>query len=161
MAASRVADELTDLRKSFEKTLEGGSDEEERMLDILSAMMKVVGNLDLLKQTGVVQMLKGANKKVGEGKVSNKIKDLLAKWKADCSAPPTAEVKASEAPTAPATETKVEAKPAASSSSSSLGGISRSSSSGDLEFDDGGYFKSLPINRQKVRFLHFVETFII
>jgi len=146
MAKTRVSDELTDLRRSFEKVLEESSNESERLNDILDAMMKIVGEFEILKQTGVVVMLKGACKKLGDSPVVARIKELMAKWKEDCAKPAPPGKKAD---VNPPEEAKSTAQKEESTASAPPPAVSRCISE-DVEFDDGGYLKGLPPNRQTV-----------
>eukprot|EP00981_Chlorochromonas_danica_P006045 scaffold1263_cov170-Ochromonas_danica.AAC.9 len=173
---SRASEQLFGFRHSLEKALESDVFEEEQFHDILQALEKVPIDVDVLKQTGIVQPLQTLKKKYSEKEIGIKAKDLLARWKKDCLVgASTREVEAKRKVVLPMeVNAKVEASrhivkvvggdkksgstttstsfasSSSSQASSSGAALSLRTKSEDEEWDDDGYFKNLAVTRQKI-----------
>lgn len=153
---TRVKDELLDFKKAIDRALLSDVLEEERISDVLSALETVQVDLEILKQTNMVQCLQSVKKKFAESDIGNKVKALLLKWKKDCSGGST-----EGAEEAPAKAVKTEEKRSIklidshkkviSLPSASVTPSAKASSAGDEEEWDDGYMKNLHPARQRVR----------
>ncbi|RYH26304.1 hypothetical protein EON65_14730 [archaeon] len=158
---SRVKEELLDFKKAIDRALQSDVPEEERISDVLSALESVTVDLDLLKQTSMVQCLQSVKKHFTEADVGMKAKALLLKWKRDCSGGNTEDSQPSEdgnkaSSKVMKTEEKRSIKLIDSNkkviplpSASSTPSLKASSAGDDEEWDDG-YMKNLHPARQRV-----------
>jgi hypothetical protein len=178
---SRLTDRLFDLRRSLEHTLESDDIEEERLTDLLNAINNIPHvHIDILKETGIVQVLQSVKKKYPDHDLANLAKNIIIRWKKECMKGPNddteAPSKAESAKAHPKPEhLEIKKKPSmklvdsdnkiiAQSIPSPPASLGRSRS-GEEEFDDDGYYKQLSVKRQHVGdyinlcFLVFIKYF--
>eukprot|EP01031_Cornospumella_fuschlensis_P030895 gene30895-37334_t len=159
---SRAKEELLDLRKSIDKALQSDVPEAERISDIITILETFKVDLDLLKQTSMVQCLQSVKKQFAESDLGAKTKSLLLKWKKVCSGESTEDSQPTDdsKPTTTQKSVKTEERRAVKlidsnkkviplPSASSAPSLKSSSAADEDEWDDG-YMKNLHPVRQRV-----------
>lgn len=153
---SRQGDQLFTLRRSLEKAIESETFEEETLNDLFNALSGIAVDVDILKQTGIVQVLQATKKKYQDNQIGTKAKNMLAKWKRECMAGSDDSDKGTKKAAQPEVvkrptvkELDANMKVIKKSVEPSMPAIARCRSEED-EWDDGGYYKNLLPVRQKV-----------
>jgi len=87
MSIVRTEEEVKNFKLILDKLIESSSleHEEERIVDVLKSLSKICMNVDLLRTTDIGSSLKEIRKAFSDKSIGTLTKQLIVKWKKDCS----------------------------------------------------------------------------